>query len=85
MLVAGGDDQVWPSIDYASAIEQGKFDHGHTTAVVSSQAAGHRVILPGDQSIEGGHALARGGTELVDRDLGQRAWQEIRLLIERLA
>jgi dienelactone hydrolase len=77
LLVAGEDDQVWPSADSAREIEARRTAYGLPTTVVTHPAAGHRVILPGEQVAEGGMRMARGGTEAADRALGRLAWTEI--------
>lgn len=77
LLVAGGDDQVWPSLDSARAIEARRAAYGLPTTVVTQPEAGHRVILPGEPVAEGGMRMARGGTEAADRALGELAWPEI--------
>ena len=77
LLVAGGDDQVWPSVDSARAVEARRRAQGLPTTVVTHPDAGHRVILPGEQPAGGGQRMARGGTEAADRALGVLAWPEI--------
>lgn len=77
LVVAGGDDQVWPSVDSAREIEARRTAYGLPTTVVTHSTAGHRVILPGEQVAAGGVHLARGGTEAADRELGHLAWPEI--------
>lgn len=77
LLVAGGDDQLWPSLDSAREIEARRAAYGLPTTVVAHPEAGHRVILPGEPVAEGGMRLARGGTDATDRALGALAWPEI--------
>ncbi len=77
LLVAGGDDQVWPSVRSAREIEARRTAYGLPTTVVTHPDAGHRVILPGEPVATGGMRMARGGSETADRELGRLAWPEI--------
>lgn len=77
MLVAGGDDQVWPSAAMARSIVDRRARHGHATDLVMLAGAGHRCLLPGEEPAKGGVTMQRGGTEEADRRLGARAWPGI--------
>ena len=77
ILVAGGDDQVWPAVEQARRIEARRFDHDLPTTIITDPAAGHRTILPGEPVTAGGIHMQRGGEESADRRLGVRAWQRI--------
>jgi hypothetical protein len=77
LLVAGGDDQLLPSVDFAREIEARRAAYDLPTTVVVHPNAGHRVILPGEPVAGGGMHMARGGTEAADRELGALAWPEI--------
>jgi hypothetical protein len=77
LLVAGGDDRLWPALDAARAIEARRSEVGLPTTVVTHPAAGHRVVLPGEPVPTGGMRLARGGTDDADRALGLLAWPEL--------
>ena len=46
LLVAGGDDQVWPSLDFARRIEARRAAYDLPTTLVTHPEAGHRVVLP---------------------------------------
>ena len=86
MLVAGGDDRVWPAREHAELIRQRRRAHGLLTTVVTDDEAGHRTILPGEPVVTGGMRLSRGGTETADRRLGAAAWPALlRLLRGRRA
>ena len=74
VLVAGGDDRVWPSLTHAEAITARRSRHGLATALVTDPEAGHRTTLPGEPAAAGGARMARGGTAAADRRLGQAAW-----------
>ena len=81
LLVAGGDDQVWPSLDSARRIEARRAAHDLPTTVVTHPSAGHRVVLPGESVATGGAPMARGGSEEADRALGLLAWPQIRRVL----
>lgn len=77
LLIAGGDDQVWPSAYFAQQIVAAREQAGLHTTLISHPDAGHRLLLPGEQPATGGVPMARGGTSTADAALGERAWPEI--------
>ncbi|WP_220453996.1 acyl-CoA thioester hydrolase/BAAT C-terminal domain-containing protein [Nocardioides immobilis] len=77
VLVAGGDDQVWPAVDFAGAIAARRDQHGLPTEVVTEPDAGHRPLLPGETAVNAGQRMQRGGTVEADQALGARAWPVI--------
>ncbi len=79
LLVAGGDDKVWPAVEFAAEIERRRGDRPTRTVTVA--AAGHRAVLPGEEPKTAGQRMARGGTDAADRELGTRAWTEILRLL----
>jgi pimeloyl-ACP methyl ester carboxylesterase len=81
VLVAGGDDQVWPSVTMTQAIERRRHAHHLDTVVVVDPDAGHRTILPGEPVVTGGLRMRRGGTEEADRRLGTAAWAQISAIL----
>ncbi len=81
ILIAGGDDAVWPSLAMARAIEARRTQHDMPTTLVSGQLAGHRAVLPGEPVVSGGMRMRRGGTEVADRRLGAAAWEHVRALL----
>ncbi len=81
VLVAGGDDRVWPSVTQAEAIRERRAEHGLSTVLVIDPQAGHRTILPGEPVVAGGVRMQRGGTESADRRLGQEAWARLSILL----
>lgn len=82
VLVAGGDDQVWPAVAMSHAIRARRASHGLSTTIVSGPDAGHRTILPGEPVVTGGIRMRRGGTESADRNLGAAAWAQIDALLD---
>lgn len=83
IAVAGGDDQVWPSVLHAGNIQRRRSAHGLGTTVITDPGAGHRAVLPGESVVTAGMHMKRGGTEEADRRLGSSAWPAIRALIGR--
>ncbi|MER7555333.1 alpha/beta fold hydrolase [Nocardioides sp. NPDC126508] len=77
VLVAGGDDALWPSVLFAEAVRRRRTAHDLETIVVSHPDAGHRVVLPGEPVLPLSRRIAWGGSEEADRELGLRAWPEI--------
>jgi dienelactone hydrolase len=77
ILVAGGDDRVWPSVEQSRRIQDRRASHGLSTTLVTDTQAGHRTILPGEPVVTGGARMQRGGTELADKRLGRAAWGHI--------
>lgn len=83
VLVAGGDDQVWPALPMAQSISARRASHGLDTVLLTDPAAGHRAILPGEPVVTGGITMRRGGTDAADRRLGAVAWPHIQRLLQR--
>ncbi|SDK87321.1 Dienelactone hydrolase [Nocardioides sp. YR527] len=81
VLVAGGDDALWPSVLSAEAVRRRRTAHDLETIVVTHPDAGHRVVLPGEPVLPLSPRLAWGGSEAADRELGLRAWPEIAALL----
>lgn len=81
LLIAGGDDRVWPAVAQAEAIRDRRTVFGLETTLITDPQAVHRTILPGEPVVEGGMRMQRGGTESADRRLGLAAWQQIERLL----
>ena len=80
ILVAGGDDKVWPSVAHAARIRQQRSARGRLTTLVIDSEAGHRTVLPGEPVVNAGTRMQRGGNESADRRLGRAAWDHIKPL-----
>lgn len=81
LVVAGGDDRVWDSVDHARRIVARRRGAGLPTTVVEHLQAGHRAVLPGEPAPKSGLRMARGGSATADAQLGAMAWQAlVRLL-----
>jgi hypothetical protein len=77
VLVAGGDDLVWPSVRFAEEIAASRQLSGRRTHVVTQADAGHRCRLPGEEPLAPSLVNAHGGTPEADAELGRRAWPVI--------
>lgn len=78
VLVAGGDDQVWPSCDAARAIVGRRSAAGLATTVIEDAAAGHRVVLPGERASNAARPYLVGGDAGSAERLGRKAWPALR-------
>lgn len=78
LLVAGGDDRLWPSLDFAEAIAQRQ----PRATILSHPEAGHRVLLPGEAPPAPSH-LVHGGTPEADAELGRLLWPRLEQQISR--
>ncbi|ADB35027.1 BAAT/Acyl-CoA thioester hydrolase [Kribbella flavida DSM 17836] len=75
LLVAGGDDRLWPSVEFAEqiALRRGQA----VTQLLISGEAGHRPLFPGEEPKTGGLRMARGGSDEADRAFGAQTWPHI--------
>jgi hypothetical protein len=80
VLVAGGDDALWPSLDFAQSIVRRRKDAGKITRLVSAPDAGHWILLPGENTPRS-RLHAHGGNDDADARLGREAWGYIRQLL----
>ncbi|TPL94170.1 acyl-CoA thioester hydrolase/BAAT C-terminal domain-containing protein [Mesorhizobium sp. B2-3-12] len=80
VLVAGGGDTLWPSLEFATSIVRRRQDAGKATRLVSAPDAGHRILLPGETTPRSS-SHAHGGNDRADAALGQEAWRYIRNLL----
>lgn len=82
VLVAGGDDALWPSEWFAKSVAGRLAAACKPSSLVTHPNAGHRVLLPGEttpRSTQNAH----GGTDEADRELGGEAWRAICEALER--
>ena len=83
LLTAGGDDLVWPSVLFASQVQDRRAAHGLDTKVITSSTAGHRVHLPGEPTPgPEGMTMQRGGTAEADAELGSSVWPALLNLLK---
>jgi acetyl esterase/lipase len=80
LLVAGGDDRLWPSCDFAERIVGRRHEAGLPTQLVSHPRAGHRVLLPGERP-PAPSRLVHGGNLEADAALGALVWPYLEELL----
>jgi len=76
LLVAGGDDALWPSEASARVIAARRAAANRPTSIVIHPHAGHRVLLPGETKPRSS-LHAHGGNDDADTALGRAAWDQI--------
>ena len=77
VLVAGGDDQMWPSLPFAQELAVRCASVGRPARLVTSSGAGHRPRLPGEGPAGRSDRFRYGGTAEADAALGTAAWPHI--------
>ncbi|WP_193663807.1 acyl-CoA thioester hydrolase/BAAT C-terminal domain-containing protein [Nocardioides kribbensis] len=77
VLVAGGDDRVWDSEGQARRIAARRAAAGLATTVVVDPAAGHPVVLPGEEAPDLRRPYQVGGDAGAPQRLGALAWPAI--------
>ncbi|MFJ8870760.1 acyl-CoA thioester hydrolase/BAAT C-terminal domain-containing protein [Streptomyces sp. NPDC102473] len=77
LLVAGGDDAMWPSLPSAERVAQRRRSAGATVRLIARDDAGHRPRLPGESPASASSRFKHGGTSNADVLLGQAAWPYI--------
>lgn len=77
VLVAGGDDEMWPSLPCAEELADRRRAAGLPVRVVSSPDAGHRPRLPGEGPAPASAQFRYGGSAAADAALGAAAWPHI--------
>ncbi|SHE89109.1 hypothetical protein SAMN02745157_1163 [Kaistia soli DSM 19436] len=73
LLVAGGDDALWPSDRFAEMLVARAHAAGRTIDYLTDPDAGHRVLLPGETT-KRSSLHAHGGSDVADARLGAMAW-----------
>jgi hypothetical protein len=84
ILVAGGDDALWPSELFARSIAARLAASGRPATLLFHPQAGHRVLLPGETTLRSTRH-AHGGSDPADRVLGRAAWDAIVALNDALS
>jgi acetyl esterase/lipase len=77
LLVAGGDDAMWPSLPFAEQLARRRRSAGTTVRLVARHDAGHRPRLPGESPASASPRFLYGGTPEADALLGAAAWRHI--------
>jgi len=81
LLVAGGDDEMWPSLRFARELASRRRAAGLTVRLIARDDAGHRPRLPGEGPAEPSPRFRYGGTAEADALLGRAAWPHILLAL----
>ena len=76
ILVAGGDDALWPSDVFARSIQERLASVGKRATLIQHPDAGHRVLFP-DEATPRSSQHAHGGSDAADAELGRSAWDVI--------
>jgi len=77
VLIAGGDDQVWPSLEYARNIADVRDRHGLKTVLIEDDSAGHQVVFPGERAMGSKRPYRIGGSVPAAERLGASAWPTV--------
>jgi acetyl esterase/lipase len=80
VLVAGGDDALWPSDIFARSLAERLEAAGKHPLLVTHPEAGHRVLLPSETTARSA-VNSHGGNDAADRALGGVAWNAISELL----
>ncbi|GAA4094113.1 acyl-CoA thioester hydrolase/BAAT C-terminal domain-containing protein [Streptomyces hundungensis] len=77
ILVAGGDDAMWPSLPSAEQLAHRRRSTGAAVRLIARHDAGHRPRLPGEHPASASPRFRYGGTPEADALLGEAAWPHI--------
>lgn len=77
VVVAGGDDRMWPSLPFARELTARRAASGHPTRLITSPDAGHRPRFPGEGPAGPSERFRYGGTAESDAALGAKAWPHV--------
>ncbi|WP_240496222.1 acyl-CoA thioester hydrolase/BAAT C-terminal domain-containing protein [Streptomyces torulosus] len=77
LLVAGGDDAMWPSLPFAEQLAQRRRSVGATVRLIARHDAGHRPRFPGESQAPASPHFQYGGTPEADALLGTTAWPHV--------
>lgn len=77
VLVAGGDDLMWPSLRYARELAVRRRAAGLPVRLITRADAGHRPRLPGEGPAAPSDRFRYGGSPAADAALGAAAWPHL--------
>jgi len=80
VLVAGGDDALWPSELFDQQLVTRRKKTGKSVSFIHDAEAGHRLLFPGETTSRSTQH-AHGGSDEADARLGQAAWQKVVTLL----
>jgi len=74
VLIAGADDEMWPSDRYAAQLAARRRTAAKSVHVIERPDAGHRPFFPGEDPYPESPTFKYGGTNDADAMLGAAAW-----------
>ncbi|MGW4883407.1 acyl-CoA thioester hydrolase/BAAT C-terminal domain-containing protein [Streptomyces murinus] len=77
ILVAGGDDAMWPSVPYAERLAERRRSAGAGVRLITRADAGHRPFFPSELAPPPSPVFRYGGTPEADALLGAAAWPHL--------
>jgi hypothetical protein len=77
LLIAGGDDAMWPSLRSAEQLARRRRSVGAPVRVIARRDAGHRPRFPGESPASPSPHFQYGGTPEADARLGAIAWPHV--------
>jgi hypothetical protein len=77
VLVAGGDDAMWPSLPFAEHLARRRHSAGATVRLITRHDAGHRPRFPGEGPAQASPRFRYGGTPEADARWGAEAWPHV--------
>ncbi|MBS2551942.1 acyl-CoA thioesterase [Catenulispora sp. NL8] len=77
LLVAGGEDRMWPSMTYTLRLAERRRAAGRTVRLISHGDAGHGLLFPGETAGPASAEFDYGGSEVADTLLGKQAWPHV--------
>jgi hypothetical protein len=81
LLIAGGDDAMWPSLPFAESLAARRRAVARPVRVISRADAGHRPRLPGESPAPASSLFLYGGSPAADAALGATAWPHVLTLL----
>lgn len=77
VLVAGGDDLMWPSLPFAEELAARRRAARRPVRLIARADAGHRPRLPGEGPAAASDRFRYGGSPAADAALGASAWPHV--------
>jgi dienelactone hydrolase len=77
LLIAGGNDALWPSAAFAATLAARCHVAGHPVGLITHPGAGHRPIFPDEIPRARSAGVAHGGGATADAALGRAAWPAV--------
>lgn len=74
LIIAGGDDAMWPSLRSAEELADRRLAAGRPARVIDRAGGGHRPRFPGEGPAPFSDRFLYGGSPAADAALGAAAW-----------